>query len=301
MYQVTTPRRPFTVDAAEYPFADHWFAYDDGYVHYIDEGQGPAILLLHGNPTWSYLYRHVVTELRSECRLIAPDYPGFGFSKAPTRYRFTPREHAKAIAALIAHLQLSHFILVVQDWGGPIGLNYAVQNRDNVRGLVVMNSWAWPASVPQKLFSLVMGGWPVGYWLQTRRNFFARSIVPRGIHHKERLTTSLRDAYTNPFPTPSSRIPTWVFPRHIRKSREWLSQIEARLSNLADVPVQILWGDQDKPGFRPIEMQRWQRHLPQHETEVLQDASHFVQEDRPDRLIAAIRRVIARTSNIARS
>jgi haloalkane dehalogenase len=292
-----TPQRPFAVSQSEYPFGDHWFSYRDGHVHYVDEGQGPVVVLLHGNPTWSYLYRNVIKELRSECRLIAPDYPGFGFSKAPTDFRFTPPEHAEAIAAFIAHLAVPDFVLVAQDWGGPIGLSYAVEHRRKLRGLVVMNSWAWEASVPQKLFSLVMGGWPLGYWLQTRRNFFARVIVPNGIFHKEKLTPALREAYQQPFPTCRSRIPTWIFPRHIRKSRNWLISLEARLSVLADLPAQIVWGRQDEPGFRPAEMHRWQRHFPLHETEVLDDASHFVQEDRPDRLVAAIRRILERTSS----
>jgi hypothetical protein len=118
--------RPFEVDAAEYPFADHWLPYGDGLVHYVDEGQGPPVLLLHGNPTWSYVYRHVIKGLRAECRLVAPDYPGFGMSKAPSRYGFTPQEHSQVIAELIRHLALTNFVLVVQDWGGP--------DRDELRG-----------------------------------------------------------------------------------------------------------------------------------------------------------------------
>jgi haloalkane dehalogenase len=288
-------KRPFEVDAAEYPFVDHWLAFRDGYVHYVDEGEGPPVLLLHGNPTWSYLYRHIIRELRSECRLVALDYPGFGFSKAPTQYGFTPLEHAQMLKEFISTIALNNFVLVVQDWGGPIGLNYAVEYRGNVRGLVVMNSWAWEASVPQKLFSLVMGGWPLGYWLQTQHNFFANSIVPAGIHHKEKITPTLRRAYVDPFPTPSSRIPTWVFPRQIRKARRWLRELETRLPVLADLPAQILWGRRDEPGFRQIEMRRWQGHLRSHETEVLEDAAHFVQEDRPDRVVASIRRVLERS------
>lgn len=285
--------RPFTVDPSEYPFADRWWPYRDGVIHYVDEGLGPLVVLLHGNPTWSYLYRHVIKALRGEYRLVAPDYPGFGMSKAPSGYTFTPREHADAIAAFIGGVELKDFVLVVQDWGGPIGVSYAVQHPENVRGLVVMNSWAWPASVPQWLFSLTMGGWPVGYWLQTRLNFFAKVIVPRGIHHSEKVTEILRKAYTDPFPTPESRRPTWVFPRQIRKARTWLAALEAKLSVLADVPTQIVWGTKDEPGFRPQEMARWQQHLKRHEVETLDDASHFVQEDRPDRVAAAIRRVIS--------
>lgn len=294
--RTTHPSRPFPVSSTDYPFEDHWLPYRDGRIHYLDEGRGVPVLLLHGNPTWSFLYRNVIKALRSECRLVAPDYPGFGFSKAPSRYRFTPQEQVRAVAALIEHLALENFVLVVQDWGGPIGLSYAIDRPQTIRGIVVMNSWAWRASIPQTLFSWVMGGWPLGYWLQTRRNFFARRIVPRGIWQERKKPQTVLDAYVKPFPTPAARYPTWVFPRHIRKSRRWLNELESRLSRLSNLPVQILWGRRDEPGFRPAEMRRWQRHLPLHETELLEDASHFVQEDRPERVAAAIRRILERTS-----
>ncbi|MFC5451568.1 alpha/beta fold hydrolase [Paenibacillus aestuarii] len=288
-------KRPFELDPGEYPFTDHWLPYRDGHIHYLDEGQGPTVLLLHGNPTWSYLYRNVIKELCREFRLIAPDYPGFGMSKAPEGYRFTPQEQSEAVHELIRHLDLKDFILVVQDWGGPIGLNYAVQHRDNLRGIVVMNTWAWPAKIlPMKLFSLAMGG-PIGYWLQTRLNFFAKTIVPNGIHHTEKVTDSLRKAYTDPFPTPKSRIPTWVFPGQIRKARAWLAAIESKLSNLSDLPAQILWGTKDSAGFPLEQMAKWQKHLPMNETIVLEDASHYLQEDRPDQVASAIRKILNRT------
>ena len=290
-------KRPFEVEAAEYPFEDRWFPYRDGYIHYIDEGEGPTILLLHGNPTWSYLYRNVIKELSGECRLLALDYPGFGMSKAPSQYGFTPQEQADAVEDFIDRLNLSHVVFVVQDWGGPIGFHYAVRHRENLRGMVVMNTWAWPATLLSvKLFSLAMGGWPLGYWLQTQRNFFAKVIVPGGIHHAEKVTETLRKAYTAPFPTPASRIPTWVFPRQIRKAQSWLADIEAKLPALSDVPAHILWGTKDSAGF-PLElMEKWQSYLKMNETELLDDASHYLQEDRPDRVVAAIRSVLERTS-----
>jgi haloalkane dehalogenase len=288
--------RPFEVDAAEYPFADHWFPYGDGLVHYVDEGQGPPVLLLHGNPTWSYVYRDVIKGLRAECRLVAPDYPGFGMSKAPSRYGFTPQEHSQVVAELIRHSALTNFVLVVQDWGGPIGTSYAVRDRESLRGMVVMNTWAWPASALQWLFSVVMGGWPIGYWLQTRRNFFARSMLPNEIIHSERVTEGFRKAYTDPFPTARSRIPTWIFPRQIRKARRWLAEIESQMPILSDLPAQIVWGMKGDPGFPAKEMAKWQRYLKLHETEMLEDASHSVQEDRPDRVVASIRRVLERTA-----
>jgi haloalkane dehalogenase len=289
-----TMARTFEVEPSEYPFKDHWLAFRDGYIHYIDEGQGSPVLLLHGNPTWSYIYRNVIKDLRGECRLVALDYPGFGMSKSPSNYGFTPQEHSEAVADLVNHLKLEDIVLVVQDWGGPIGMNYAVRNRANLRGLVVMNTWAWPASNLQKIFSVVMGGWPVGYWLQTRRNYFAKSMLPNGICHKEMVTQSFRKAYTDPFPTPESRRPTWIFPGQIRKARPWLADIESKLPNLSDLPAQILWGTHDDPGFPLADMAKWQGYLRMHETETLDDASHSVQEDRPERVVASIRRVLER-------
>jgi haloalkane dehalogenase len=290
--------RPFEVDPVEYPFADHWLSYADGYVHYVDEGSGPAVLLLHGNPTWSYIYRDVIKELRGECRLLAIDLPGFGMSKAPSGYEFTPREHADVVSDFAARLGLENLVLVVQDWGGPIGMSYAVGHKENIRGLVIMNTWAWPASVSQRLFSLVMGGWPVGYWLQTRRNYFAKAMLPDGIHHKERITPALRKAYTDPFPTPVSRKPTWVFPRQIRQAGPWLADIESRLPLLSDIPAEIVWGLKDVPGFPVSEMERWQRYLKNCQSEKLDDAGHSVQEDRPEQVAAAILRILERTGGL---
>jgi haloalkane dehalogenase len=288
-------KRPFEVNPAEYPFEDHWLPLSDGYVHYLDEGTGPVVLLLHGNPAWSYMYRDVVKELRGECRLIAPDYPGFGMSRAPSGYGFTPQEHSAVVAGLVRQLDLRNLVLVVNDWGGPVGMGYAVDNSSNIRGLVIMNTWAWPSSLMMRVFSLVMGGWPLGYWLQTRRNFFAKSMLPDSIAMKQKLTDELRKAYVDPFPTPESRKPTWVFPRQIRKARPWLAMLESKLSNLAEVPTQLLWGAKDDPGFPLKTMERWQRYLKKCEVEALADASHFVQEDRPDKVAAAIRRVLERT------
>jgi haloalkane dehalogenase len=289
--------RPFEVSEQEYPFEDHWLTFRDGHIHYVDEGEGPTVLLLHGNPTWSYLYRNVIKELRGECRLVALDYPGFGMSEAPSNYGFKPQDHSDMLFYFIGRLGLRNFVLVVQDWGGPIGVSYAVKHQDNIRGLVLMNTWAWPAKLLKvKMFSFVMGGWPIGYWLQTKKNFFAKTIVPAGIFHKEKVTDVLRKAYTDPFPTPESRVPTWIFPRQILKAGSWLAKIEAELPALSGLSAQILWGAQDQDGF-PLElMDRWRGYLKANETEVLGDASHFVQEDRPDRVIASIRRVIERTT-----
>lgn len=289
MKTLTTPGRPFSVDASEYPFTSHWFEQNGARMHYLDEGTGPAVLLLHGNPTWSYLYRNVIKALRSEVRCIAPDYPGFGFSDHPTNYGYTPREHAQWVNALIDHLGLTQIILVCQDWGGPIGLSIATQRPQDFSSLVILNTWCWRPNLQSTFFSLLMGSRFPGRTLQMKKNFFAKTVVPRCIFHKERVAATLRKAYTDPFPTEASRIGTWVFPREIRRSADWLEEIESRLPRLRDKPATLVWAMKDPAFGKPWYLTRWQTIFPQAQTDILDDASHYLQEDRPDRIIAAIK------------
>ena len=284
-------RRPFEVDAKEYPFEDHWFPYRGGNVHYVDEGDGPTVVLLHGNPTWSFLYRKVIRELRDECRLVAPDYLGFGMSSPPfVTFRYTAPEHAETVAALIQRLGLKDIVLVVQDWGGPIGLKYAADHPDNVRGLVIMNTFLWEPPFMMRLFSGIMGGAVFGKFLQTRMNFFAKNVIQ--LATETRLSETVMHAYTAPFPTASSRIPTWVFPRELVASGPWCAEISRRLGPLQSVPVKLVMGVKDSAIANDGAIARWKRLFPHADLERLEDANHYLQEDRPDRVAAAIRDVL---------
>src|SRR4051795_3387217 len=122
--------RPSWVDAELFPYEDRWAELDGHAVHYVDEGDGPPLLMLHGNPTWSFTWREVIKGLRGSHRCIAPDLPGFGLSSAPPGYGFTPREHAEAIGRLVEKLDLREVTLLVQDWGGPIGFAIAGEQPD---------------------------------------------------------------------------------------------------------------------------------------------------------------------------
>src|SRR3989449_2616410 len=144
--QVTgAPRtRKFEVDPAEYPFADRWLERGGSALHYVDEGSGPPVLMLHGNPTWSFLYRNIIKQLGGAVRSIAPDYPGFGLSDHPPGYGYTPQEHAEWIHALIDDTGLKRVVLVLQDWGGPIGLSIAGERPGDVAGPGVPHPSRWP-------------------------------------------------------------------------------------------------------------------------------------------------------------
>jgi haloalkane dehalogenase len=283
--------RPFVVSASEYPFDDHWFEREGVAMHYVDEGEGTPVVMLHGNPTWSFLYRHVIKQLQGTCRRIAPDLPGFGFSDHPSGYGYTPQEHAGWVAAWIDQLQLEPFVLVVQDWGGPIGLAIAVDQPERVAGLLLLNTWCWPPDWSLWMFSCVMGG-PVGKYLHLERNFFARRMVPWGIAHKDRLTADLLGAYSGPFPTPQKRIGTYVFPRAIRKSAAWLRSIEERLPSLRDKPIEMVWAMKDPAFGKPAYLRRWQTYFPHASVDRVADAAHYLQEDCPERIAAAVKRVL---------
>ncbi|MBU0985318.1 MAG: alpha/beta fold hydrolase [candidate division Zixibacteria bacterium] len=284
-------QRPFQVDRDEYPFESHWFERDAVAMHYVDEGKGVPVLLLHGNPTWSFLYRKVIKGLKGSCRVIAPDYPGFGFSEHPPDFGYTPQEHAEWIKALMAHLNLDLYILVVQDWGGPIGLSIAAEQPDRIAGLVICNTWCWPATPKTRLFSCVMGG-PLGKHLILKHNFFAKVLVPFGIHNDRAMIPPVLRAYADPFPTAESRMGNYVFPRQIRKAASWLRSIEQSLPRLADKPVRMVWGMKDPAFGTSRVIRRWKAFFPGASVTRVSSASHYLQEDCPEQIVTAIRHVI---------
>lgn len=138
--------RPEWVDDSLFPFESHFVEIGGHTVHYVDEGAGPTLLLLHGNPTWSFLWRDAIRELRNEFRCVALDYPGFGLSTPKAGYRFLPEEHAEVVTGFVDALGLTGVTLVGQDWGGPIGLAAAQRRPGTFERLVLVNTWAWPVN-----------------------------------------------------------------------------------------------------------------------------------------------------------
>lgn len=289
-----TRGRPFEVDREVYPFESRWLERDGSAMHYLDEGEGRPVLLLHGNPTWSFLYRRVIRELREECRCVAPDYPGFGFSDHPPGYGYTPGEHAQWVGALVDRLGLDGFVVVGQDWGGPIGSRVAADRPERLAGIVMANTWSWAPDWRMSLFSRLMGGRGPGRWLQRRKNFFARRLVPWGIHRPERRSEQVLEAYRKPFPDPESRTGTWVFPRSIRTFAGWVEAAGRELAAVDGPPVELVWGTRDPAFGHDRYLDRWTERYPDAGVERLDDAGHYLQEDRPDAVAAGIRRCLGR-------
>ena len=141
----------FRPDPSLFPFASRWFDGAGPRVHFVDEGHWPPVVMFHGNPTWSFLYRNVIVALRDRFRCVAVDYPGFGLSERPAGYGYTSAEHAAVVGKLVDHLGLDDFMVVGQDWGGPIGMTVALERAERVSGMVFANTWYWPADALVRL------------------------------------------------------------------------------------------------------------------------------------------------------
>ena len=270
------------------PFAAHVQRWRSAQVHYVDEGRGPNVVLLHGNPAWSYLYRHVIRALRPAWRCVAPDYPGFGLSQAPPGYGYTPQEHARCVLDLLLSRVSGRWLIVGHDWGGPIGLRVALQRPQRVAGLVLSNTWCWPPTPDLRLFSALAGGrWP-GHALQVRCNAFARWLMPLGMASRGALTPEVRRAYRAPLGDGGRGHAAWVLARSIRTQSAWLAGIAERLGQLRDKPVTLVWGRGDPALGHARVLRRWRELVPWARVVTLAHASHYVPEDAPAALADAI-------------
>lgn len=282
-----SPSRPTWLPADLYPFESHYALVDSASLHYVDEGSGPPLLMLHGNPTWSFLYRELITGLSDCYRCIAPDHPGFGLSRVAPGYGYTPAEHAEVLRQFVLQLDLTDVTLVVQDWGGPIGFAVATRHPERFSAFVIGNTWAWPKADPgTQLFSRLLGG-RIGGYLILQRNFFVEKAIP-GSMKRRQLPEAVMDAYRGPFPTPESRRPVHVFPREILRSRPLLADLERALPRLSDRPALLVWPTKDV-AFRERELRRWEQVFPHHHTVMLEGAGHYIQEEAPEEIVEAIR------------
>lgn len=286
---------PAWLDRRRYPFAPHYLALPEGRMHYVDEGDGPPVLMLHGNPTWSFTYRHLIRALTPRYRCVAPDYLGFGLSDRPAGWSYRPEAHAVHVETLIDALGLDDLTLVVHDWGGPLGLSYALRHPARVRRLVVMNTWCWPLDDDPllQLFSKTMGG-PLGPLLIDRWNLFARVLLYAGFGNPLRLTPALHRAYLGPSARPEERVGHRVFAHALTGATPWLRSLRARCEGLAGRPTLLLWGMRD-PAFRTAMLRRWIDLLPDAQVARLDGVGHYVAEDGRGRVEPVVRRFLAAT------
>jgi haloalkane dehalogenase len=269
-----------------------YFDLPTGRMAYLDTG-GPAartVVFVHGNPSSSAEFVPVIEALGENCRCIAPDHIGFGDSDKPTDWDYLPSSHAANLALLLDSLDLREATVVVGDWGGPIGLSWAMDHPDRVSRVVITNTWMWPVNRSWYFqgFSKAMGG-PVGRFLIRRHNVFSVWVVKGAWGDRTPLTPELHDQFTQTHPVQAERKGMWVFPGQIVGATSWLRDLWERRAVLHDFDVSFVWGMKDI-AFRPAELRTWTDEFPLSPVERLADVGHYVALEAPDTLAAAIRR-----------
>ncbi|MFI7524299.1 alpha/beta fold hydrolase [Nocardia salmonicida] len=288
MADTTHSVRPGWVDDELFPFESRFVDIDGHTVHYVDEGSGPTLLLLHGNPTWSFLWRDVIGALRDDFRCIALDYPGFGLSIAKPDYRYLPEEHADVVTGFVDALGLEGVTLVGQDWGGMIGLAVVQRRPEVFDRLVLANTWAWPVNgtFHFEWFGRVIGGLPFRF-LVRQFNLLVKAFIPTG-HRRRKPTAAEMAHYSQALNTPERRQASAVLPGRVLASRDFFAEVEAGLGDIAYLPTLIVWGDADI-AFRPQERQRLEATFTDHTTVIVEGAGTYVESDAPEEFVAAIR------------
>src|SRR5213075_727555 len=255
--------------------------------HYVDEGSGETLLFLHGNPSWSFQWRDLIHGLRGSYRCVALDYPGFGLSTASKNFGYTPREESQVVEEFVDRLGLHDVTLVMQDWGGPIGIGLAERRPELVRRLILGSTWAWKTNKedPRGMWSSVAGG-PVGEFLQVNFNAIPSFGLKDGIVHK--VPKDVMRMYTRPFQPLDRRGIAAFYPREIIAASDYFDDITAQLPRVSEKKALIFWSLQD-PGFPRTDLTSWEHALPEHKTIELPRARHFFFEDSAPQMISEIR------------
>jgi pimeloyl-ACP methyl ester carboxylesterase len=276
---------PGWVDRQAFPFARHYFEVDGHRLHYVDEGHGPTVLLVHGTPSWSWEWRHVIKDLARDHRVLCLDMLGFGLSDQVPDAAYRPADHTRRLHGFVDGLDLQDITLAVHDYGGPIGLGWAVDHPGRVRKLLLTNTFAWSDKGLGRVGGF-FGTW-LGRMLYLRFNISPRFIAPMAWGDRKKLTPDIQRHYLGPFPTPASRIPLWWLAKELRGSAEWFDSVAGRLDVLR-VPTAMVWGMKD-PAFGPPFLARWRTLFPEARVTPLAGVGHFPQEEAPEAVIAALR------------
>ena len=286
----------------DYPFTPKSFVHPNGLTQsYLDEGEGDPVVMLHGNPSWSYYWRHLVLGLRDDYRCIVPDHIGMGLSDKPADadYGYTLRNRVQDLDRLLDHLGLGDNItLAVHDWGGMIGFGWALKHASRVKRLIILNTGAFPLPAAKPLpWQLKLGrNWALGEWLIRGANAFAAGAATDGVVNK--LDPGVKSALLAPYDSWANRISTVRFVQDIplkAGDRAWdlVEDAGRRLPEFANRPAFIGWGLKDFV-FDHHFLKGFESALPRAEKQVYEDAGHYVLEDKHEVLVPAIRAFLDR-------
>ncbi len=293
-----TQNSPDTPDWRQlYPFESHSITLGPLKYHYLDEGAGQPLLMVHGNPTWSFYWRNLVKAFSPTHRTIVPDHIGCGLSDKPTDYPYTLAQHIENLSQLIEELDLRNITLLCHDWGGAIGLGTAIALKQRFSRLIIFNTGAFPP--PFIPFRIRICRTPVlGKMALCGANLFARAATWMAVEHHDRMTPAVKAGLLAPYDNWNNRTATWRFVKDIPMTRRhptWatLEKIEQDLPTLADLPIQMIWGMKDWC-FTPECLDRFAKIFPNAAIERFDDAGHYVIEDAHERIIPVVQDFLER-------
>lgn len=268
------------IKLAEYPFIPRFMDSNGHRLAYLDEGKGPVVVMLHGNPSWSYLYRKVVRQLQGRYRCIVPDHLGCGFSDKPQEASYSLNMHIHNLEALLQGLGIDRCTLILHDWGGAIGMGWAVRHPAQVAAIVACNTAAFAST--RMPWRIAMCRWPIFGPLALRGlNAFARAAIFMAVSKKMR--PKVAQGFLAPYDSWENRIALLRFVQDIPMNKEhpsWLTlaAIEAGLPLFAATPMLLCWGGADFCFDRHF-YDEWRCRFPQAEAHYFTDAGHYLFED----------------------
>ncbi len=287
-----------------YPYGSHYLPVNGLNYHYLDEGRGDPVVMVHGNPTWSFYFRELINALVPHCRTIVPDHMGCGLSDKPAHeaYGFGLKNRVEDLETLLDHLQVRENVtLILHDWGGMIGMAYAVRHPDRIRRLIFLNTFAF---LP-----------PAGYQVPIAGHFIRRmgplaALAVRGFNlfsvgalylaSQKGLSSDVKKGLTAPYNCWHNRLAVLRFVQDIPlkpadSSYQLARNVDENLAQFADRPTLIFWGEHDFVFNRSF-LNEWRRRFPQAETHQFADAGHYVLEDAPEKIVPLVEDFLQRHS-----
>lgn len=275
-----------------YPFDSHYLDINGNSMHYIDEGDGEIILMLHGNPTWSFYYRNLILKLRDKFRCIAPDHIGCGLSSKPQLYPYHLRTHIANLKQLIIKLNIKHFHLVMHDWGGPIAMGLAKDMPDRVGKIVILNTAAFLShKLPLRIKLCRLPG--LGDLLIRAFNVFAYCALTMASMQKGGLKGETRKGFLFPYNNWRNRIAHLRFVQDIpMRSQDYsyqlMQDIQNNLLKFQRNKTLICWGDKDFC-FNNYFLKIWLNYYPKAEVHKFPNCGHYILEDGGIKIMTIIR------------
>lgn len=284
------------LDSEFYPFASHFLDTSGGKLHFIDEGPASAapIVFVHGTPTWSFLYRRVIKDLRDEYRCVAFDHIGFGLSSKPLPavFGYAPFDHSQNLIRLLDDLDLKDVTLVVHDLGGPIGIGAALARPERVARIVVVNSFAWSLEENQQVRTIdrVLRS-SLGEWLYLKRNISPEFLLPGAFSDDFELSSDILRQYTHPFADETTRFGLLLIGRGLLGGSTWYDELWAERQKLESRVQLLVFGLEDE-FFGREAFETWKARFPHARAIGLEGVGHFPQEEAPLELVTALRELL---------